>query len=176
MKVNPLDQYTISFKSLKLGNHEFDFEVKDAFFETDPASEIQKGEVMVHIALQKEERMMILNFSLAGTVTVACDRCNGPLDMKVKGHERLIVKFGEEFEEESDEVLIIPETSYQIDVAPAIHDYIILLLPMRKVHGEGDSINTACDPGIIKKLEELNRRESTDPRWEALKKLKDNSE
>lgn len=174
--MNPLDPYTISFKSLKLGNHEFDFEVKDSFFESDPGSEILGGNARVHIDLHKEERMMVMDFTLEGTLTLPCDRCSDPLEMKIKGRERLVVKLGEEYLEESDEVLVIPETSYQIDVAPLIRDYLYLLLPMRKVHGEGDASDTACDPEILRKLDELNRKQSMDPRWEALSKLKDNSE
>jgi uncharacterized protein len=172
-EVNSQDKYCIPFKGLKPGVHPFDFEVGDTFFDLFPESQIHKGAVSVHVKFEKEERMLVLNFTLEGIAVVPCDRCNEPMQVKISGTERLIMKFGEEYQEQSDEVLIIPEMSHQVDLAPFIYEYIHLLLPMRKVHGEDAAEGSTCDPEVIKKLEELNRKASTDPRWEALSKLKE---
>jgi uncharacterized protein len=172
-EVNSQDKYCIPFKGLKPGVHPFDFEIGDTFFDSFPESQIHKGAVSVHVKFEKEERMLILHFTLQGIAVVPCDRCNEPMQVKISGTERLIMKFGEVYQEQSDEVLIIPEMSHQVDLAPFIYEYIHLLLPMRKVHGEDAADGTTCDPSVIKKLEELNRKTDTDPRWEALSKLKE---
>ena len=174
--MNSQDKYIIPFRGLKPGIHPFDFEIGDTFLDAYPESQIHEGAVKVHLDLEKEERMLVLNFLLDGTAVVPCDRCNEPVRVKVSGRERLIVKFGEEFEEQSDEVLIIPEMSHQFDVSPFLYEYIHLLLPMRNVHGEAGTDGTGCDPEVMKKLEELNRKKETDPRWEGLSKLRVKSE
>jgi uncharacterized protein len=174
-EVNSQDIYIVPFRGLKPGIHPFDFEIGDAFFEVFPESQIRKGAVHVHLDFEKEERMLILHFTLSGSVRVPCDRCNEPLDMRIKGEERLILKFGEGYQEQSDEVLIIPEMSFQVDTAPFIYEYVHLLVPLRKVHGESGAEGTTCDPAILKKLEELNQKATTDDRWDTLSKLKGNN-
>ena len=176
MEVNSQDTYIIPFRGMKPGIHPFDFQIGDSFFEGYPESQIKKGSVQVHLDLEKEERMLLLNFRLTGTVQVPCDRCNEPVEISIGGPERLIMKFGEEYQEQSDEVLIIPEMAYQVDIAPFIYEYVHLLLPLRRVHEEGITAGRGCDPGVIKKLEELKRKPVTDSRWEVLSKLKEKDE
>ena len=90
------------------------------------------------------------------------------------GEKKLIVKFGNETYEETDEILIIPETDYQIDLYHYVYEYINLLLPVKKVHPEDSNGNSTCNAEVIKKLEELENQNPTDPRWNELKKLKNN--
>ena len=74
--------------------------------------------------------------------------------------------------EENDEIVVIPEHDYEIDLSQYLYEYINLILPYRKVHGEDENGNSLCNPDIIKKIEEHTEEEATDPRWDALKKLK----
>lgn len=161
----------IPFRGLKTGIHPFVFEIGETFFESFPESRIHQGAVRVSLDFVREERMMQLNFRLEGAVEIPCDRCNQPMEVRISGQERLIVKFGETYEEPSEEVIIIPETSYQFDVAPYIYEYLHLMIPMRNVHDENVKGPEGCDPEVIAKLEEMNRKTETDPRWEALRKV-----
>jgi uncharacterized metal-binding protein YceD (DUF177 family) len=54
-----------------------------------------------------------------------------------------------------------------------IYEYIHLLLPMRKVHGTDEDGNSLCNPDVISRITE-EEHEPGDPRWEVLRKLKDN--
>jgi len=105
-------------------------------------------------------------------VKVACDRCNELMDVGVSGNERLIVKLGDHYYEESEDVQVIPDTAHQFDLGPFIYEYIHLLLPIRRVHPEDEAGNSRCDPEILKKLKELSERHIQDPRWDVLTKLK----
>lgn len=174
MEVNSQETYTIPFRGLKPGVHPFDFEIGDTFFDHFPESQIKNGTVHVHLDFEKEERMLLLRFSISGTVRVPCDRCNEPVDLRISGNDQIIMKFGEAYQEQSDEVVIIPEMTYEVDTAPFIYEFVHLLLPMRKVHGEEGAAGEACDPAVLGKLEELSRKPAADPRWEALSKLKGN--
>jgi len=171
--VNHADQYQIAFSGLNPGTHKFDFQIGDTFFEQVKDAEITGGQVSVIVTMAKEERMMDLHLEISGRVAVSCDRCNELMDVEVNGNERLIVKLGDHYYEESEDVQVIPDTAHQFDLGPFIYEYIHLLLPIRRVHPEDAEGKSECDPEIIRKLKELSEHHIQDPRWEALRKLKD---
>jgi len=166
------DQYQIAFGGLKPGTHTFDFVVGKAFFELEEDTEIKDGKVSVVVTLVREERLMDLHFDIKGTVTVLCDRCNDPLDIEVKGNERLIVKYGDHYFEESEDVQVIPESANLFDLGPFLYQYIHLLVPVRKVHPEDSKGRSSCNPEVLKKLKDMSEQPAEDPRWEALRSLK----
>ncbi len=168
-------QFIIPFSGLKLGTHDFDFEIDNTFFEHFEYSEIKKGAVTVHLTLVREETMLVMHFTLRGKIIVPCDRCNEPIDIDINGEEDLIIKFGPGFIEESETIQVIPEGETHIDLSPFLYEYIHLALPVRRVHPEDEAGNSLCDPEIIKRLEENPVPSGPDPRWEALNKLKTNN-
>ena len=167
-----LKQFVIPFGGLKPGVHQFTFKVDDLFFEQFEHSEIKKGKFTVEVAFEREEKMLILNFVINGKVEIPCDRCYESFLLPVSGKERLIVKFGDGFHEEDEEVQIIPIGETQIDISPFIYEFVHLLIPYRRVHPEDENGNSQCDPDIIKRIDEREATSEPDPRWEALKKLK----
>lgn len=170
MKV--LKEYVIPFVGLKEGVHDYSFEVDDKFFERFDYSDVNLGNIHVEVSMEKQDRMLIFNFSIQGHVIIPCDRCLVKMEYPVKGTERLIIKFGLERKEETEEILIIPETESHIDISGFIYEYIMLLLPFRRVHPEGDE---SCKNIVTDKLNQHTAPEE-DPRWEALKGLKKNIE
>jgi len=134
--------------------------------------EIKGGTVAVSVVMDREERMMDLRFAIEGMLRVPCDRCNELMDIPVSGKERLIIKLGEGYYEEREDVQVIPETAGKIDLGPFIYECIYLLLPARRVHPDDVSGNTTCDPEVIRKLKELSEQHTPDPRWDALNQLK----
>lgn len=169
--VNHPEDYRIAFTGLKPGIHQFDFRIGQKFFENVEDQEINDGDVSVTISVTKEERMMDFHFELHGKVIVPCDRCNDPVEMDISGNERLIVKLGDKYFEESEDVQIIPETDHYFDVAPFIYEFIHLSLPARRIHPEDANGNSLCNPDVLRKLEELTPEKGPDPRWEILRKL-----
>lgn len=170
------NEYLIPVNGLALGRHSYHFEVRDAFFEGMDYSEIQQGNVAIDLDVEKTELMMTLNFALQGTVRVACDRCADEFDMAIENRPVFFVKFGSEVAEESDDVVVVPADQHDFDIRSLIYEYIILSIPMHRVHPEG-----ACNPEMLQMLaqeEETGEsvEEETDPRWAALKgiKLEDN--
>src|SRR5690606_41919015 len=102
---------------------------------------------------------------------------NEPYDQKLKGTFDLVVKFGDEYNDENEDILIIPHGEYEINVAQYIYELIILSMPAKRIHpGIADG---TLQSDILKKLEELDRKgleekektEDIDPRWNTLKKL-----
>ena len=164
-------QFEIRFASLEVGLHRFTFDIDDNFFEELKSSEINNGSVKVDVELIKEDYLLVFEFNINGSVDVSCDRCAHNLELPVKCTNRLIVKFGDEVYEETDEIIVISAKENSIDVSPYIFEYIHLQLPQKRVHKEGD-----CDSETIARLNVLNGVEkgidTVDPRWDALKKIK----
>lgn len=178
-----LSEFRIAFSGLKLGDHEYELSAGNTFFEKYPVLEISQGDVAISLLMTKKERMLIFHFSLTGWVELTCDRCLGKYKHHLQGEETLYVKLQngiEDLVEESEDVVIIPDDWADFDVKHFIYEYIAVLLPMKKVHGTDSNGNSLCDPEMIRILnenkidEEEAEQEETDPRWEALKKLKNN--
>jgi len=170
--VNYLKEFYIPFRGLNIGVHNYKWEITHKFFEAVDNSEIDNAAIEVELNLDKQERMMICNFSITGSVFVKCDRCLDELELPLNSEETLYIKFGEELEEEADDVLVIGESEYQIDVANLINEFITLSLPLKKVHPSGKKPGDGCNKEIIQKLEELSGKNNVDPRWEQLKNFK----
>ena len=166
------NEYQIPVNGLALGNHSYHFDVKDDFFEGMDYSEIHQGTVSIDLDIEKTELMMTLNFALQGKVRVACDRCADEFDIPIENNEVYYVKFGSEVAEESDDVVVVPADQHDFDISSLIYEYIILSIPIHRVHPEGE-----CNPEVLQMLsheeEPVEKEENeTDPRWAALKNIK----
>lgn len=171
-----LKDFTIPFIGLKEGKHQFDYQIDNSFFELFDFDEFNAATIQVELEFLKKQTMLELAFSASGTVNVNCDLTNEPYEQAVKGSLDLIVKFGHEYNDENEEILIIPHGEYQINVAQYIYEMIVLAIPSKRVH-PGISDGT-LQSEILEKLEELQpgtekkeTEEDIDPRWDTLKKL-----
>ena len=167
MKV--LKEFMIPFVGLEEGVHDYSYDIDEKFFESFDYSEIEQGKVHADVNMEKKDRMLIFDFIIKGYVIVPCDRCLDDLEFPVEKTTRLIVKFGHEFMEETEEIFVIPETESHIDISGFIYEYIMLALPLKRAHPEDEE---SCNQLIIEKIEQ-HVSPTEDPRWEALKKLRD---
>ncbi len=180
-----LKTYDICFTGLKEGEHVYNYVVDDMFFTLFDYSEINAGEVEVKLLFKKKDQMLILNFELNGKVTLMCDRCTDEYEMPVEGSNRLIIRFGEEQYEQTDEILIISDREHTINVSDFIMEFIELLVPQRRVHPEGEcnsemleSMNSYLTTEDLSDSEQEDEEDDQmiDPRWSALKGLTDNDD
>lgn len=171
-----LDEFLIPFAGLKLGKHQFEFQIGKSFFEHFNFDEFDCPQVKVQVVLEKKSTLMELAFKHQGTVRVLCDLTGEPFDLPIKGKINLVVKFGEEFNNENEELLILPHGEHQVDLKQYIYEMIVLSVPQKKVHpGVKDgSLQTPA----LEKLKSLSvgetkteKESETDPRWDQLKKL-----
>lgn len=167
-----MKDYIIQFSGLKEGIHTFDFRIGKMFFDHFDHSEITECDIALELELEKRTRMLILNFRFQGSAQFPCDRCGDPLDQPITGADRLIIKFGPEPGEESEEVIILPEKEHKVDVSHYIYEFLTLHVPARRVHGEDENGESLCNHEVISRLEEHSGEQESDPRWDALKKLK----
>ena len=90
----------------------------------------------------------------------------------------MLIKFGESFNDEDDELLILPHGEFQFNIAQYIYEMVVLGAPQKRVHP--DVISGKLKSTALSRLEELSPKgpveekpdnEDGDPRWDALKKL-----
>lgn len=171
-KVNHLKDFKIKFRGLSVGVHHYNWEIDKKFFEAFENAELNDASLTVELELEKQERMMILSFTINGKVTVPCDRCLEDLLFPIEIEEAFYIKFGTARLEESEDVLVIPESEHQVDVSILINEYITLSLPLRRVHVPDEEGKVGCNKEVLKKLDELSGKKGIDPRWEQLKNIK----
>lgn len=174
-----LKGYTIQFVGLKEGEHTFTYEIDRSFFDYFDFEDFNAAELLVTLNFIKKSTLMQLDFRVEGSVNVNCDVTNEPYDEPIEGEFELIVKFGEEYNNDNEEILIIPHGEYEINVDHYIYELIVLTVPNKKVHPGVKDGTLKSD--ILDKLKELSvsgeqskdKEENieTDPRWDSLKKL-----
>ena len=168
-----LKEFNISFTGLKLGKHRFEYKIDNTFFEHFQYHEFENADIKIDLNFEKKHNMFNLMFTSRGVVTVACDVTAEPFELEIEGSLPLIVKFGEEYNDDNDEILIIPHNKVQIDISHLIYEMIILSLPIKRVHPGVEDGTLKSE--VLKKLEEYKIKEQKiDPRWEKLKELKSN--
>lgn len=173
-----LKEYTIPFIGLKIGEHRFNFEITNTFFEHFGYDEFEKSNIRLDVLLEKKSTLLDIYLDFNGTVGVHCDITNEPYDQAVSGKYHFVVKFGQEYNDENEDLLILPHGSHEVNIQQYVYESIVLAVPTRRIHpGVGDG---TLKSEILEKLEELRPKgsnedlsgnENTDPRWDELKKL-----
>ncbi len=173
-----LKEFTIPFVGLKLGKHPFGFELKKAFFEHFEYNEFNDASINVEVILEKMSTLMEFTLVFNGTVNVNCDVSNEPYNQQVSGTYQFVVKFGEEYNDENEDLLILPHGAHEVNIQQFVYETTVLAVPLRKVHP--GVLDGSLKSDILEKLEELSPEnsykpesldEQTDPRWDSLKKL-----
>ena len=188
------DKYKIDLKSMQADTVKYEFLLDNLFFSHIDAPEVQKGKVNVVLVVKRTARAFEFTFETEGVVMVPCDRCLDEMELSVVSSDKLMVKFGREFAEEGDNLIVIPEDEGEINVAWFIYEFIALTVPMKHVHAPGK-----CNKSMTSKLskhlrttadddseetfevadEDTNMNEEVeqeiDPRWNELKKILDNN-
>lgn len=178
-------EYKIGFTGLTDGKHEFTFEIGKTFFEQLEYSEIKDADLNVKLVLEKKPTMMVADFDIKGKVNVMCDRCTDYFDMPVSGSSSLIYKFGQEDLDDENVVVVFPNET-EIDVTHPIYEFTCLAIPFRRVHPEGKCNQEMLQnidkylmveekPSKAKKTSGVKPEDEIDPRWAALKQLKNNN-
>jgi len=149
--VKTSDQYIIHFSGLAAGTHDYSWDIDGKFFEADNYLGITDASIQVTCRLEKSSRLMKLDFSGKGELTLPCDRCLGPLAVKINAKRKVIVKESEAENSDSDDIFFVGRQDYEFSAENWIREMILLSLPMRNVHPEGK-----CDTEMIEKLKKLS--------------------
>ena len=166
-----LKEFNIPFVGLKEGKHLFEYKIDNTFFELYNYSDFEKSSIDVTLEFVKKSTLFELQFTAAGTVHVPCDVTNEYFDLEITATLPLVVKFGQEYNDENEEILILPHEVYQFSVAQFIYEMIVLGIPNKRVHPK--VLDGTMETEALEQLEikEEKTVETTDPRWDKLKNL-----
>ena len=186
------DAYLVDFRNIAQAEvRMYEYLLENKFFIDIDGQEVQKGKVNVTLKVERKYSFFELSFHIAGVVYVSCDRCLDDVEMSVETNNRLIVKLGKEYTEESDEVLVISEDEGTLNLAWFLYEFVALAIPMKHIHAPGK-----CNKTMTSKLKKHSAKRSDneeiddfideedmlpadnepeipepDPRWDALKEL-----
>lgn len=176
----------------------YEFVLDNLFFSKIDSPEIQKGKVNVTLTVKRIAGFYELHFQIDGMVIVSCDRCLEEMEQTITSTELLKVKFGKDYSQEGDNIIVIPEVDGSINVSWYMFEFIVLCLPMKHVHAPGKCnkmMTSKLNKHMKADLDDENSDDSfmadteeelptsvgeeglveTDPRWDELKKILDNN-
>ena len=126
-----MQPFVIPVKGLKAGKNAFERHLDGEFFAIFGNEEILAAELDAAVEVDVDGCEIMVSCKVDGSVTVQCDRCLEDLQIPVE------VSF------ESDEY----DFSDAIDLSQDIYDYVLVSLPMCRVHEDG-----GCNEETLKYL------------------------
>lgn len=177
-------KYSVDVPKLRYGLNEEVFTVDASFFAAFEFSPIQEGNLKVALTIDKSATHLDAKFHFLGEIMIECDRCLEPYPYPLDFETRIVYTFDEELEFDTDEVVLIEESTPTLFLAQDIYDFIVLQIPLRRVPAAEVHL---CAPNVLDLLgmnpdgspkepapqEEVEQ--DGDPRWDTLKKLKEDS-
>jgi uncharacterized metal-binding protein YceD (DUF177 family) len=164
--------FDIDLFKLADGKHSFEFDFDSTFFSLFENSVIEKGNGSIKIDLERNPSLITLRFHLKGEIELVCDRSLDRFMFPFEEENTLRVKYGDHWEELSEDLLMIPANTQKIDVGQFAYEFITLIIPMKKLHPR---FQDGVDEDFIFTTSEENEESSNnsiDPRWNELKKIK----
>lgn len=168
-------EFIIVFSGLKEGFHEFKYVIQDSFFENflfEP--NFTKSKFQVELMLEKKATFMELHFLIKGKAEFECDLTLEPFEKDIESKYKIIAKFGEEFNDDDEGIIVLPRTCMQIDLAHYIYETLVLAIPSKNIHPKvisGEMKSNLIDRLGEIKVEDKNEERAIDERWNKLKNI-----
>ncbi|OEK05351.1 YceD family protein [Roseivirga misakiensis] len=175
-----LREFDIHIFKLSNGEHNYQFDISDSFFELFENEMFSKGKLIANVSLQKSSSMIQMDFQVEGIVELTCDRSLDLFDHPLSFESRMLFKYGDEEKELSEDVMVITKDCQTINVADLLFEFIGLEVPMKKLHPRFQEEEDDNDDELVvvysskEEGDEQEEEGDVDPRWAALKNLKNN--
>ncbi len=182
--------YKLPLKTLAEGTHEFDYRLDKQFFVNMEYADVRDADLDVHLTVTYRNDLYRLAVKITGTVTMLCDRCLDDLVLPIDTSYEVGVEYGDDYNDESDDLIVIPHSDSYVNVAYMLFDTVVLVIPIKHVHPLG-KCNRAMS-ALLKKhrahgtgedaeledemLDSIDAADdaaapTSDPRWDALRGL-----
>jgi len=188
-------QFKLPLKSLPKGTHEFEYHLDKQFFMNMESADVRDADVDVKLVVTYANDVYDLAFAFTGKIIVPCDRCLDDLELGMDTSYRIKVKYGDDYREDSDDMMEIPESDNYLNVAYMMFDTVSLAIPIKHVHPMGkcnramssllkkhraqdpNDPDAALEDELIEEMESMSdsgddvSSQTTDPRWDKLKEI-----
>ena len=165
-----ISDYDLLFSGLKEGEHKYNYKIGDTFLKNFGFNELSQVNIKVNSIFIKKNTLMELHLSGKGSYILTCDISNELFPYHVDSQLNLIIKFGEKYNDDDDQYVIIPHNSYKFNIAKSIYEMIVLSIPQKRIHPKvlDGSLNSKTLK-ILNKLSPGSKKTELDPRWNKLK-------
>ncbi len=171
--MDKLKNYDVSFSGLKTGKHVFRFEIDKEFFQLfDTEQEFTNPGISVDVLLDKHSTFLEFDIRVNGKVELVCDITNENFHHSIENEIRVLVKLGEEYDDSEEDVITIPSSDHAFNVAQLIYENVALSIPMKKISPNVSDEDLAILEKFSPKQNDQEEEHESDPRWDALKNLK----
>jgi uncharacterized metal-binding protein YceD (DUF177 family) len=171
-------EFEIAWQGLKPGVHTYTYDVDDRFMEAQGTDGEFTGWIAkVTLTFDKHESFFMLRFDIDGKITVPCDRCGDDFDLRLWDEFNLVIKLtGDDAAdiEDEDDVIFIPRSETVIDISAWVYEFLMLSVPLQRIHPDGAEGKPGCNPQALDLLNKLaeHPEEKKNPLWKGLDKLK----
>jgi len=172
---NILKDFNYGLFSLKNKIHYFDHRADDQFFECFDNSPITTGDFEVKVVFDKSANLLQFDISIHGSAELVCDRSLETFDYEINKESKVVYKYGEEYQELSEDLIILAEGTQELNIASVVYELIAVEIPFKKVHPDlEDEWEEDAELALVYQDDadesEDSEEEQIDPRWEDLKK------
>lgn len=178
-------EYKLPLKSLPLGVHQMEYHIGKQLFVNMENNDVRDADIHVGLTVDHRGDYYNLDFTFTGTVTVACDRCLDDLVIPIDTNYHITVKYGDDYNDDSDDFLQIPDSDAYLNVAYMIYDTVILAIPIKHIHPLGKcnrqmstllkkhragvtDDDDELESELIDEIDQIDA-DPTDSRWDKLK-------
>ncbi len=173
-------EFEIAWQGLKndLYTYQYDIDYQFMLDKGSAIGDIKDLKAQVVLKFDKKDSFFMLHFDIGGTAVVPCDRCGDDFDLSLWDEFSLLIKLAGEDAEDVDEdadVVFIPRHETVIDISKWIYEFILLSIPLQRLHPDLPDGTAGCNPEVLKILNQLSDpgEEARKEIWKGLDSLKD---
>lgn len=161
----------VRIASLGSGVHTFQLTPSPADLDLNPD---EFGDVVVDVTLDLGTRQIVASLVASATAHLVCDRTAEPFDQAVRGaYTVLFTQDADQVVEDDDAVLLYGPYDAALDIGPAVHDTLLLALPVRRLAPGAEERDVPMTFGSPTSPDAPADDAPADDRWEALRRLRD---
>jgi len=164
-------KYTIRFAGLPLGSHQFEFHVNETFIQAfHSETDIEKAELHIRIEAERTEQTLQLNINLGGIIHTPCDRCLDVCQTSLSDSQILIYSIESTMKtnQNQDNIIHISPDSDFVILDDIFYDFIILSIPLRKVHDDEPIETSKCNKEMLDIIEKMSTNAHKTQLWDKL--------
>lgn len=155
-----LKQFIIALPTLAEGHHEFEFRADKSLFEQRGGIDVTDADIAAYVDIDVRHGSYNIGITCQGWIEIPCDRCLDPMRLDVDEDYDVSVRYGEEYAE-TDDTITLPESETGFDLSPLIADTVLLSIPLRHVHPQGE-----CNEEMVEIMNRHSAAEGTEPEEE----------
>lgn len=146
-----------------------EFNITKNLFHSFGNLDISGSNLVLQVRVNKHSSYTEFMLNMSGFLEIKCDRCLDKYNQDLDIEELFILKPGAFFDDQTDDkVITYPRDFQSIDITQYVYEYIILGLPLKRMHQNPE----LCNQEMIEKIESFKySNDHYDQRWNELNKI-----